>query len=64
MALVKLRRLGGGLVVTIPNGVALEQGLRPGVLVNIEVRKARKSFFGIDRRIGPLTRNDEMTDPD
>ncbi len=64
MAIVKVRRVGGSLVVTIPDEVAREQGLKPGELVNIEVRKARKSFFGMDRGIGPFTRDDEMTDHD
>ena len=64
MALAKVRRVGGSLVVTIPNEVAQEEDLKPGELVNIEVRKAKKSFFGIDRGIGPFTRDDEMTDHD
>ena len=64
MAIVKVRRVGGSLVVTIPDEVAREQGLKPGELVNIEVRKARKSFFGMDRGIGPFTLDDEMTDHD
>ncbi len=64
MAIVKVRRVGGSPVVTIPDEVAREQGLKPGELVNIEVRKARKSFFGMDRGIGPFTRDDEMTDHD
>jgi len=42
-----VRRVGGSLVVTIPDEVAQEQRLRPGELVDIEVRKAKKSFFGI-----------------
>ena len=62
MAIVKVRSVGGRLVVTIPNEVAREQGLKPGELVNIEVRKAKRSFFGMDRGIGPFTQDDEMTD--
>ncbi len=64
MALAKVRRVGGSLVVTIPNKVAREHGLKPGELVTIEVRRARKSFFGMDRGIGPFTLDDEMTDHD
>ena len=64
MALAKVRRVGGSLVVTIPNEVAQEEDLKPGELVNIEVRKAKKSFFGIDRGIGPFTHDNEMTDHD
>ncbi len=64
MAIAKVRRVGRSLVVTIPNEVAREEGLKPGELVNIEVRKAKKSFFGIDHGIGLFTRDDEMTDHD
>ena len=63
MALARFRKVGGKLVVTIPRK-ATEEGVKPGELVNIEVRKAKKSFFGIDRGIGPFTRDDEMTDHD
>ncbi|HZY95126.1 MAG TPA: AbrB/MazE/SpoVT family DNA-binding domain-containing protein [Candidatus Bathyarchaeia archaeon] len=64
MALAKVRRVGGSLVVTIPSEVAEQEGLKPGEVVNIEVHKARKSFFGIDRGIGPFTADDEMKDHD
>ena len=64
MALARVRKVGGSLVVTIPNEVAEHEGLKPGEVVNIEVHKARKSFFGIDRGIGSFTREDEMTDHD
>ena len=64
MALAKVRRARGSLVVTIPSEVAEQEGLRPGELVNIEVRKARKGFFGIDKGIGPFTQEDEMKDHD
>jgi len=35
MAIVKVRRVGGSLVVTIPDEVAREQGLKPGELVRV-----------------------------
>ena len=60
MALAKVRKVGGSLVVTIPKEVAEEEGVRPGEIVNIEVRKARKSYFGIARGIGPFKKEDEM----
>ncbi len=64
LALARVRKVGGSLVVTIPREVAEEEGVKPGELVNIEIRKTKKSFFGIDRGIGPFTRDDEMTDHD
>ncbi len=60
MALAKVRRVGGSLVVTIPKEVAEVEGLKPGETVNIEVRKAKKSYFGIARGISPFTQKEEM----
>lgn len=60
VALSRVRRVGGSLVVTIPREVAEEEGVKPGELVNIEIHKTRKSFFGAARGIGPFTREDEM----
>ena len=60
----RVRRIGGRLVVTIPPEVAEEERVKAGELVNVEVRKAKKSFFGSDRGVGPFTADDEMTDHD
>jgi len=60
MALAKVRKVGGSLVVTIPRRVADEEGIKPGETVNVEVRKIKKSYFGAARGIGPFTAEDEM----
>jgi antitoxin component of MazEF toxin-antitoxin module len=62
LALARVRRIGGRLVVTIPRKAAEEEGVKSGDVVTIEVRKAKKSFFGSDRGVGPFTADDEMTD--
>ena len=64
MALARVRKVGGSLVVTIPREVADEEGVKAGELVNIEVRKAKKSFFGAARGVGPFTIKDEMKSHD
>ncbi len=64
MALAKVRRVGGSLVVTIPKEMAEVEGLKPGETVNVEVRRAKKSYFGIARGIGPFTQREEMKDHD
>jgi antitoxin component of MazEF toxin-antitoxin module len=61
LVLARVRKVGGSLVVTIPREVDEEEGVKPGELVNVEIRKPRKSFFRAARGIGPFTR-DEMTD--
>src|SRR5947209_1424384 len=64
LALTRVRKVGGSLVVTIPREVVEEEGVKPGELVNVEIRKTRKSFFGAAREIGPFTVEDEMKDHD
>jgi antitoxin component of MazEF toxin-antitoxin module len=64
LALARVRKVGGSLIVTIPREVAEEEGVKPGELVNIEIHKTKKSFFGAARGIGPFTREDEMKDHD
>ncbi len=64
LALARVRKVGGSLVVTIPREVAEEEGVKAGELVNVEIRKTRKSFFGAARGIGPFTVEDEMKDHD
>ena len=41
MAIAKVRRVGGSLVVTIPDQVAREQGLRPGELVSVRYKDVK-----------------------
>ena len=60
MALAKVRKVGGSLVVTIPKEVAEEEGIKPGETVNVEVRRLKRSYFGTARGIGPFTAEDEM----
>ena len=64
LALARVRKVGGSLVVTIPREVAEEEGVKAGEIVNLEIRKTRKSFFGAARGIGPFTVEDEMKDHD
>lgn len=58
--LVKARKIGGSLMVTIPKGVVEQEDVREGDLVEIEVRKATKSFFGATPGIGSMSRGDEL----
>jgi len=61
-SLVKTRKVGGSLMVTIPKEVVEQEDIREGEIVEVEVRKAPKSFFGITPGIGPFTRDDKMKD--
>ena len=58
--LVRSRKVGGSIVVSIPKKVAEHEGIREGELLEIDVRKARKDWFGAFKGIGPFTREDEL----
>jgi len=60
----KARKIGGSLMVTIPKEVVEQEDLREGELVELDVRKAKRSFFGITPGIGPFTRDDKIKDHD
>jgi antitoxin component of MazEF toxin-antitoxin module len=57
---IKAKRVGGSIMVRLPKEVVDKEGIHEGELVEVEVTKARKSWFGIDPGIGPMTREDEL----
>jgi len=59
-ALVRSRKVGGSIVVSIPKEVADQEGIREGELVEIDVRKARKDWFGSLKGIGIFSKEDEL----
>jgi len=58
--LVKARKVGGSIVVSIPKEATEQEGIREGQLVELEVRKARKDWFGATRGVGPFSKEDEL----
>jgi len=59
-ALVKTRRVGGSLVVTLPKEVTESKGIKEGEIIEITVKKLRVDGFGTLRGIGPFTPDDEL----
>ena len=57
---VKTRKVGGSIVVRIPKDVAEREGIREGELVELEVRKARKDWFGAFSALKPFSRDEEL----
>ena len=51
-------------MVTIPKELVREEQIHEGQLVEIEVKKPKKSFFGIARGVGPFTKEDELKSHD
>jgi antitoxin component of MazEF toxin-antitoxin module len=59
-AVIRAKRVGGSIMVRIPKEVVEQEDIHEGEMVEVDVRKARKSGFGIDPGIGPMTREDEL----
>jgi bifunctional DNA-binding transcriptional regulator/antitoxin component of YhaV-PrlF toxin-antitoxin module len=59
-ALVKTRKVGGSLIVTLPKDVVEAKKIRAGEIVEITVKKLRVDGFGALRGIGPFTVDDEL----
>jgi bifunctional DNA-binding transcriptional regulator/antitoxin component of YhaV-PrlF toxin-antitoxin module len=58
--LVKTRKVGGSLVVTLPKEVVEAKRIQEGEIVEITVKKLRVDGFGALRGIGPFTPDDEL----
>lgn len=61
-AITKTRAVGGSLVVTIPIEIVREEDLREDEVVEIQVKKKRKSYFGAFKGIGKFSEEDRMED--
>ncbi|HEV2138801.1 MAG TPA: hypothetical protein VGR53_08155 [Nitrososphaerales archaeon] len=57
---IKAERVGESLTLRLPLKVVEQEDIRDGDLVDIEMSKAKKSWFGRTPGIGPMTREDEL----
>ena len=60
MSLVKTRKIGGSLVVTLPKELVQSKKIREGEVLEITVRKARKDGYGRFAGMKPFTVEDEL----
>ncbi len=47
-------------MVSIPKEVTDHEGIREGELLEIDVHKVKKDWFGAFKGIGPFTKEDEL----
>jgi len=59
-ALAKIRALGGSLAVTIPIEIVRENMLREDEIVEIEIRKHKKDYFGALKGLEKFTEADRL----
>jgi hypothetical protein len=57
---VRAKRVGGSIMVRLPKEVVDLEDIHEGEMVEVEVKKARRSGFGMDPGIGSMTREDEF----
>lgn len=58
-AITRIRALGGSLAVTIPKELVRKENLKEDEVVEIEIKKHRKDYFGALKGIGKFTRRDK-----
>jgi len=60
LALVKTRKVGGSLVVTLPKELVENKKIKEGEILKIAVQKIRKDGFGVFRGMKPFAVEDEL----
>ena len=58
--IVRTRKIGGSLMVTIPKEIVKEEGIQEDEAIEIQVSRVKKDFFGALKGIRKLTREDEL----
>jgi len=59
-AFTRTRRIGGSLVVTIPKTIVEEEGLLENQVIKIDVKKIKKSGFGLSKGLASFSREDKF----
>ena len=58
--IIKARKIGGSLIVTIPREIVEIEGIKENQFVEIEIQRPKKSFFGISKKISPFSKEDKF----
>ena len=59
-ALTKARRVGGSIMVRIPKEVVEQEDIREGEMVEVDVNKAKRDWFGAFPLGEPFGRENEL----
>ena len=62
--ITRVRAVGGSLMVRIPKDLVKLESIEDGQLVEIRIKKVKKSFFGSLKGIGKFTKDDELNTHD
>jgi antitoxin component of MazEF toxin-antitoxin module len=61
MNLVKVRKEGESLVITLPRKLVRNKKIKEGQILEITIKKVRKNGFGILKGMRPFSVEDELT---
>jgi len=61
VSLVKARKVGGSLVVTLPKELVESKKVKEGEILEITVKKVKKDGFGVFKGMTSFTVEDELT---
>jgi len=59
-AVVRAKKIGGSIMVRVPKEIVQEEAIREGTLLEIDVSRPKKDFFGALKGIGSFTKEDEL----
>ena len=59
-ALTRARKVGGSIMVRIPKELVEQEDIHEGEMVEIDVRKTRRSWLGASPNVRPFTHEDEL----
>lgn len=59
-AMQYVRKVGGSLMVTIPREVAELEGISSGEIVEIEIHKVKKDWFGAFPQLHSLKKEEKL----
>ena len=57
---IRATRVGGSIMIRIPKEIADIEHITEGTYVHIDVKKARRDFFGSMKGVKPFTKEDRM----
>lgn len=56
----RTRSVGGSLVITLPKDIVKEEMICESDLVEIDVKRVKRDFFGALKGVGHFTKEDEL----
>ena len=59
-ALTRAKKVGGSIMVRLPKEIVQQEDIHEGEMVEVDVRKPRKDWFGATPRLGPFVHDDEL----